>query len=1463
MLIRKQFLAIQNWLKCVINSDSGGCTRLMARLVGQLIRFLFRFTINHPRLQRSAGFILPTTVLLLLVVSLAVGSISLRTLSRTQQTIGQRQQQVIYNAATPAIDRAKAKLELLFDKDDRFLKKRVNGEDRLHAMMLNDGITLPAYKPLLLDGTPVTDPYTFPDDDETSFNSEEERIDLDGDGDDNAWKFKADTDGNGLPDAWVAYSILFDTPADIDELEDTRDPAVQNRANSLQVRHGPLSLAAKGPKCKNITSNPIAGWLQGSTSTAERVKNFQVNAVVVPAIEPEDPNGDLMVDSTGTVATIEFHQDRKINTGNKWGAWFRNDFEVFPGPKFNWNGAIHTDSNILIGKPAKFEAFLISSEHSCLNTSAEDSEIVFGETNGQIISGRVDDKDEGNQANLHVFQEIGKVPLRTVEEKAQVNQGNHSVKKNDPTTISSLLAPDAVSLITENKLTPRGLASGKDDDYAKAVQEGDWEPADTEVDNRANRFDSQIVTNESDTTQADDVYRADNRAGPAPAYDTEGDGLVTLADLGKNAGDVLTAADNAEIFASGSTAYPDDPTGVALDGYWENRARVEGMRVIVGQRLELSEPLEVFDGTSCDVGGNNEGRCHEARQRRTWDDNLSAVQATAVYHANPRGSATDNDQPLACLATTVHPGTPETLENAATFLNLAEGGTNPAYPLMISDFFNGYGTNGWEFEAPSFTAGNFNLSDSSSAMSKALKNLAHFAGDPNGGAPSFNAIQTDGVQHPYPEMAKWGDFSILRRILDGSSNYASLSPADKTTLQTSACMLGMLAYNVNYLTTFNYGEINESLLKSLNTTFDPNSTLARFIATKEQVELDLNSGYEPSASDLNFCPAEMAALDLPALAALCPSGHKYPILYSLFPEDSHADTTRGDEVARPYDGYISGENASYNYAEVNPAAIALKPKARGSWALPSDLNPAGVGYAGNAPNNNGDVLIVCEDEVCSPGATGTRTVRVGFKDSALYDGRQLMSVRTLDLNMDLLRQSEFGTGDYWLPLGDPTVGEGGIIYAFREDALREDSIVRPATGGASAGTCSNDIILQSTGDCQMNAADPDFALMSEDATDPPLATNGISLKPIDYYADPDRRPYGFRLKRGKRLDRDDDNGVGIAFISDDPVYISGDFNWHQSLGSNLEDPNKQLQEFTDKLDLATYDDFYGRGADPTKLDENFATPDGDSWRSAEVMSDAVTILSNNFCDGSVADIFEFVGSTTKQVSNVDTKYGCNSSLETTSYLNQPLPADASWVRQGGGTSTPYVIRPSGNPAVSGGTGEFAGNFGGIRGNRDNRLLPGTRTTVNAGLYSRIIPSRETQSYGGLHNFPRFIESWEDDNGSVSAIIQGAFYQLDFSRLATAPYDQLVWEPRPVTSTPTSSLTEDTTQAIFHEYYNPPGRAWGYDVALQFAPAGPIASRLISPDSSRSEFYTEPPVNDPYIYNLCRTLEGEGAICPAP
>ena len=131
--------------------------------------------------------------------------------------MSQREQQVIVNAASPAIDRAKAKIEFLFRSDDRF-PAGVPSSDVLADLMLPQLGTeeFAGYtgRVRLLN---QDDPYTLPG---------ETRVDINDDGLlDNAWSYTTDIDGDGevTADEIVVYSILVDDLIDSRERTDPSD----------------------------------------------------------------------------------------------------------------------------------------------------------------------------------------------------------------------------------------------------------------------------------------------------------------------------------------------------------------------------------------------------------------------------------------------------------------------------------------------------------------------------------------------------------------------------------------------------------------------------------------------------------------------------------------------------------------------------------------------------------------------------------------------------------------------------------------------------------------------------------------------------------------------------------------------------------------------------------------------------------------------------------------------------------------------------------------------------------------------------------------------------------------------------------------------------------------------------------------------------------------------------------------
>ena len=1327
---------------------------------------------------------------------------------------------------------------------------------------------------------------------------------------------------------------------------------------------------------------PEQGWLPISTASLE--KNFQITAFV------SNGKGEGRSNSA-----LELQQVRRASKGNRWGAWFKYDLELHPGADFNWNGAMHTEGSMFASN--KLKAHMISSHNSCLYT-AEASEITLaeidknndgaitiadGDFQGQMVGGNPaygEYKDD--KAVIHIFDGLGKKPITADADGTKLFKNKDSLAGE---TYSHLLEVelDPVALFTRNVSQHRGKTWKRDTDWAaSAMAKG-------------------RVKNESqDVPYLDDFYRADNRYGPRPAYD--GTNWVTGSD--KKLGDEIVTAD------PNSNNLINETSG--LDGYWERQAIAKGLRIIVGQRLELGDKVGWnFDPVTNKVVKNADPLYpptsiikNKQRQRVTLRDNLSAVQGMVVYHYQ---SGDKGKYPLACIANTAHPGTRETLINSRNFTKEAIKASSGNNINLISNFLTGKGTNGWEYDFPAAfkdtSAGASSLSFGQSLakdkpLGIALRNLARFAGDPKGGSPSFTPEQSDGFVHPYPHMAMWGDYSILRRIFDErldnttawrsslssmSDRYDALSPADKSSLHSAACTLGILSQNLvevnkmdltaNASAIFGTGtgnntpqgrvknQVGGKILTAFLDSFaskycipspsDPTefncttealggnpskkdltaaaSSLSpdalKFIdilSDSTQVERDRKYGFQQSPSSpgtspwriksgstfYNFyfpddCHPEDAdgpvraffnpgtinpnsdnARDIAGVALVCASQPKYPALHYVFPktEHNHNDGQPSDE------NYISSGGSKYIFDDKGTASVSDDTGANKGvvYKVVGDDNRNGIdesselGMSAIAFDYRTTWKLPRVDTTTpSGGSLNPETMEiidtdgsldtVPLLDKVMYNAREGMAVRTLDIDLAKLTQTKNGAGDYWIP--DAQDSASGLFYAAREDALREGSITRPVsvTGGTKTkwADCKTLVNLLGSNKCWMD-------LSKASPTDPPLSSRddipasganpaipgtfvGISTKPIDFAPDPDRRPYGFRLNAHLKdgTNSADNHGDlsnkktrtwGFTFVTDNAAYIRGEFNPHTKDGEATD----TLEEFKQTLygtgGVGFGEDFYTKRKDYNT--DKFATNSQDRWRVAEVLADAVTLLSENFVDGAVQE--GFIRDRAALSTEFKNKSGAFSS---TSFHNQQRPLDSdhkawagasNWLRTDGSNNAalPVWIGKNGESRLADGTKTFtdATNDTDFElpkdqdGESEGIIDAKVPERINATIIAGLVPSRDKQTYGGLHNFPRFLEDWNDK----SLFIQGAFLQLNFSSASTGPYDADAWEPGQAT---------DSAERIL--YYKPPTRSWGYDVGLQYATAGPIAQRFVTLERPRSEHYRELPIEDPYVTNL--------------
>ncbi|MFO0052346.1 MAG: hormogonium polysaccharide biosynthesis protein HpsA [Dolichospermum sp.] len=200
------------------------------------------------------------------------------------------------------------------------------------------------------------------------------------------------------------------------------------------------------------------------------------------------------------------------------------------------------------------------------------------------------------------------------------------------------------------------------------------------------------------------------------------------------------------------------------------------------------------------------------------------------------------------------------------------------------------------------------------------------------------------------------------------------------------------------------------------------------------------------------------------------------------------------------------------------------------------------------------------------------------------DQRENKKVRATVLDLNLLRTKTIGGSEYLLP-------NSGIAYATRDDALPD----------TSAG----------------NTDDEKLERKLE--------------SPVDYVDDTTRRPSAIILINGGKLGRTNsykEEEKGLTLATNLPAYIKGDFNKHTQ------------EEFTQTL-LESWSNFYTR----TTFNNNFACRSGDSrfpncttgdeWRPANILADAVTLLSEDF-DFDFKELGYAIGS--QQIAKNDTTF---------------------------------------------------------------------------------------------------------------------------------------------------------------------------------------------------------------------------------
>ncbi|MDJ0511683.1 MAG: hormogonium polysaccharide biosynthesis protein HpsA, partial [Crocosphaera sp.] len=380
----------------------------LVKQIGLLLKLVTRQAVSLPVILKkiithrtrfaNSGFVLPTVTMVMLVVVLLSIAILLRSFDRAEIARNVRVDQATLAAATPALDRAKAKIEQMFN--DSALPRstptdyslyQVIGENANGRYKFGDETAIKIAFDFIDDNSiQVNDSANDPDDFRLEDNEETKT----------AWMFPVDTDNNGKYDTYTLYSILFRSPSrnDAGEFDRTR--------NALEARTPPMpSVETIAEKCKNAfgTSSGIVGdsdWYKSSTNLT---KSFFVYTANVPITQEQLATlntTDYEIGKAG-VSALEYQQDRLRIPLNNNAVWFEEDLEVGFVSNFRLNGRVFTNGNLMAraGFNGPITFYQVSDPESCFY-EAENAKIIVG---GNVADGDILDSSAKEGGRKEVF----------------------------------------------------------------------------------------------------------------------------------------------------------------------------------------------------------------------------------------------------------------------------------------------------------------------------------------------------------------------------------------------------------------------------------------------------------------------------------------------------------------------------------------------------------------------------------------------------------------------------------------------------------------------------------------------------------------------------------------------------------------------------------------------------------------------------------------------------------------------------------------------------------------------------------------------------------------------------------------------------------------------------------------------------------------------------------------------------
>ncbi|QEI39812.1 hypothetical protein BMF77_00365 [Dolichospermum sp. UHCC 0315A] len=359
-------------LKIITKNSTRFIRQFLANIKKQLI-WLLRTVFSSQKQQQSAnaGFVLPTVVMVSVVVVLLTTAIMFRSFERAKNASNVRVNESVITAATPAIDRGKAKISKLLQ--DKTLSKTTPTDNDLYNALVNN-----------------IDKYTFGDETKLTLSLQGQPSLQ------TAWRFPVDTDSNGRFDSYTLYGIYFKTPPVL-------NGQYSRARNALEARNVPVVKGTLNANCGSTNTSLVGntGWVRQDN---EIKKAFFVYTAVARITDPPNINYEVYNrDIPNSLAgAVEYQQDRVQTPTNNNAVVYDDDLEL--NSSTNLNGGVFTNSNLLaagsVSNISNLRLYQVSSKASCFY-KPKNAKIIVG---GNLALGRFTDASDTGGATVDLYQ---------------------------------------------------------------------------------------------------------------------------------------------------------------------------------------------------------------------------------------------------------------------------------------------------------------------------------------------------------------------------------------------------------------------------------------------------------------------------------------------------------------------------------------------------------------------------------------------------------------------------------------------------------------------------------------------------------------------------------------------------------------------------------------------------------------------------------------------------------------------------------------------------------------------------------------------------------------------------------------------------------------------------------------------------------------------------------------------------